>query len=261
MYSIKYILKIPGNVRAGSSGDALTPGNPSARLPSITTKYPEFPLIHHSLHPCSLGFPAPNLLVGDGPLGGGIWNRRPAKPWIWHTYTSTHTRTNVQRASAREKGRRGTKSNHGRNEVDESMRGRLRSTAWRSPEPTTGSNASLHRAVPRAPLPPPSNADDAAAAARAGPPCQRCLGAHGLEGSPREAEARRGRRSEARVCARAGPPHRRWFPSGRGLWLCGHRPRRGEARRGGTAGAAEKSRLRRHTHECPVGSGCGGLTL
>jgi hypothetical protein len=95
-----------------------------------------------------------------------------------------------------------SKSNHGRNEVDESMRGRLRSTAWRSPEPTTGSNA---QPPPRGPQSTPtaaSNADDAAAAARAGPPSQWCLGADGREGWPREAEVRRGRRSEARVCAK-----------------------------------------------------------
>jgi hypothetical protein len=42
---------------------------------------------------------------------------------------------------------------------------------------------------------------------------------------------------------RAWPPHRRRLPSGRGLWLCGHRPRRG-----GTAGVARESRLCRHTH-------------
>jgi hypothetical protein len=121
----------------------------------------------------------------------------------------------------------------------------LRLGVRRNPRPEAARQAS----ATRFPEPPP---------AQPTPTATRRLPEQGLHagGAAARTDGRAGparRRSDAAAARRhgsaprAGPPHRRRLPSGRGLWLCGHRPRRG-----GTAGAAGQSARLRRRH---------GLTL
>jgi hypothetical protein len=200
-----------------------------------------------------LGFPAPNLLVGGGPLGGGIWIRRPPKPSVWSELTQTHTHRHTRRHArtyserVEREGSRGTKSKHGRNEVDESTTGRLRSAAWLSPEPATGSNAQPPPRGLQSPLPP-----------NPPPTTPWRLPEQGLHagGAAAQTDGRRGRLAPRDRGPTRPPVGGTGLRQGPGLLIAavfrvaavsgcaviGH----GEAGRPELAG--EKSRLRRHTH-------------
>lgn len=126
-----------------------------------------------------------------------------------------------------------------RNTEETKWRRRLRSTAWRRRNPRPDARRSPCHAVPRPPATA-SDAGEAAAAAgaraRASKPAASRRGADGRAGPARRRDptlpplGRTGVRQGPGLLIAAG-----FFPSGRGLWWCGHRPRRA----GRTSSAAD----------------------